>query len=360
MKVVVSAGGTGGHIYPALAIIDKLKELVKDLDVLYIGTTDRMEAEIVPKRSIKYLAVEISGLNRKKPLANIQVYKKYRRALKIIEKELISYKPDIVLGVGGYISLPVCKVAKKLGHKIFIHEQNSIPGLSNKIISKYADLVGVSLEDSLKYFPAEKTVFTGNPCSEIVLSSKIATRKSLSLSEKPAILIVMGSLGSKTINMAMKEILPAFKDKDYQLIFVSGKDYYEEYSKLKLPRNVQVHAYLDNMAAYLKNIDLIVSRAGATTISEITVLGLPSILIPSPYVSHNHQELNAKVLEKAGASILIKEKDLSAQNLIDTIDLILNDKDKYDIMSNSNKQLGITNSATKIANILIDMVDEAK
>ncbi len=358
MRIIVSAGGTGGHIYPALAIIEKLKEQVDDLDVLYIGTRDRMEAEIVPKRGIKYLGVELKGLNRRNPLANFKVLSKYLKAKQILKKEISAFKPDLVLGIGGYITLPVCTIAKKLGYKVFIHEQNSIPGLSNKIIAKKADLIGVSLEDSIKYFPKEKTVFTGNPCSEQILKVKELSYKELGLKDMPTIMIVMGSMGSKTVSKSMIEILPKFANQNYQVIFISGKNYFEEFSKMNLPENVTVYPYLDNMGSYLKKTDLIISRAGATTISEITVLGLPSILIPSPYVTHNHQEENAKVLEEAGASIVIKEKDLSAQKLLESIDFVLKSKTKYDIMSESNKKIGIRDSASKIAKLLIDLAGE--
>lgn len=358
MRIIVSAGGTGGHIYPALAIIDKLKERVKDLEVLYIGTSDRMEAQIVPKKGIDFLAIDLKGLNRKKPLANFKVLKYYLKALKKLKKVIKGYNPDLVIGVGGYITLPVCKTAKSLGYKVFIHEQNSIPGLSNKLLAKQADLIGVSLEKSLKSFPKDKTVYTGNPCSEKVLDDKLVSREKILLKDMKTILVVMGSMGSMTVNKAMKEILPKFKDKDYQVIFVSGKNYYEDFKALNLPENVYVYDYLDNMSSFLKHSDLIVSRAGATTISEITVLGLPSILIPSPYVTHNHQYENAKVLEEAGASVLLEEKDLSADSLIEAIEGILNNKKKYDIMTKSNKKLGIKDSASKIADILIDLAGE--
>lgn len=358
MRIIVSAGGTGGHINPALAIIDKLKELDKDLDVLYIGTTDRMEAEIVPKREIKYLGIEIAGLNRKNPFANIKIFMNYRKAIKRLKKEISSFNPDLVLGIGGYITLPVCKAAKKMGYKVFIHEQNSIPGLSNRLLAKSADLIGVSLESSLKFFPKHKTVFTGNPCSENVLNNPKVSKIDLGFTNDKLVLIVMGSLGSKTVSAAMKDILPKFKTKDYQILFISGKNYFEEFSKIKLPDNVKVYPYIDNFPKYLQNADLIISRAGATTISEITVLGIPSILVPSPYVTHNHQEENAKVLEEAGAAVLLKEKDLNAERLLTAIDSILNDQEKYDIMSSSNKKIGIRDSASKIASLLIDLAGE--
>ena len=357
MKVIVTAGGTGGHIYPALAIIEKLKTLVADLDILYIGTTDRMEAEIIPKKGIKYLGVETKGLNRKNPFKNFAVLKTYLRAKRLLKKEIKNFNPDIVIGVGGYISLPVCQVASSLGIKVFIHEQNAIPGLANKLIAKKADLIGVSLEDSLNYFPQEKTVFTGNPCSERVYLAKALSKEDLGLDPKAKlVLIVMGSLGSLTINEMMKKILQDFRDKAYQVVFVSGKNYYEDYEKIDFPPNVHIYPYLDDMPSFLKNTDLIISRAGATTLAEITVLGIPSILIPSPHVTHNHQEENAAVLEKAGASLVIKEKDLETNLLLSKIDEVLSSK--YDIMAKNSKKLGIVDSASKIAKLILDLTGD--
>ena len=161
MRVVVSAGGTGGHIYPALAIISKIKEMDKNSEILYIGTTDRMEATIVPKTGINYIGIEMKGLNRKSIFKNVKVLSVYLKAKKKIRKILLDFKPDVVLGIGGYITLPVMEVATKLKIKTFIHEQNSIPGLSNKILSRKVDKIGVSLEDSIKYFDPKKTIFTG-------------------------------------------------------------------------------------------------------------------------------------------------------------------------------------------------------
>ena len=232
MRIIVSAGGTGGHIYPALAIIHKIKEKEPNSEILYIGTKDRMESTIIPNQNIPYFSIDMKGLNRKNPFKNISVLKNYAKNIKILKKEIKRFNPDIVIGVGGYVTAPVIYSAKKLGYKTFIHEQNSIPGLSNKFLSHYADKIGVSLIDSISYFPKEKVVYTGNPRSEEAYYAKEVSKKELGLSlsdTKKLVLIVMGSLGSTTMNQKLKDTLPLFKNKDYEVVFVTGKGYYEEY-----------------------------------------------------------------------------------------------------------------------------------
>ena len=360
MKVIVSAGGTGGHIYPALAIISKIKEMDQNSEILYIGTLDRMESKIVPECGIDFIGIEMKGLNRRNPFKNFKVLQIYLKAKTKIRKILKDFKPDIVLGIGGYITLPVIEEASKLGVKTFIHEQNSIPGLSNKLLSRKVDKIGVSLEDSLKYFDSNKTVFTGNPRSEEILKTRAVIKSKYGLSkDKKLVLIVMGSLGSQTMNNKLKSIIPLFNKKDYEVLFVTGQSYYDEYKNIdNIPNNVKIVPYLNDMLSVMKKTDLIVTRAGASTIAEITSIGIPSILIPSPYVTHNHQYQNAKVLEDAGASKIIEEELLEGKKLINFIDEILKDPKKYDIMKKNSEKLGVKDSASKIYNIIKTLIDE--
>lgn len=363
MKIIVSAGGTGGHIYPALAIINKIKEKEPNSEILYIGTKDRMESTIVPSKNIPYFWIEMKGLNRKNPFKNISVLKNYYNNVKILKKEIKKFNPDIVIGVGGYVTAPVIYSAKKLGYKTFIHEQNSIPGLSNKFLIHYVDKIGVSLPDSVKYFPKEKTVFTGNPRSEEAYYAKEVSKKDLGLNlsdKKKLVLMVMGSLGSTTMNQKLKETLPLFKNKDYEVVFVTGKGYYDEYKQVPVSSNVKIVPYLDNMTQVLKKTDLIVSRAGASSIAEITVLGIPNILIPSPYVTHNHQLKNAKSLEEREATVIIEEEKYDKENLVSTIDNIFNDSLVYQKLHNNVSSLGVKDSATKIYQILRNLIDGDK
>ena len=358
MRVIVSAGGTGGHIYPALAIINKIKEKEPNSEFLYIGTTNRMEHTIIPEKNIPYLGIKISGINRKNVFKNIEVFKDYKNSIKILKKKIKEFNPDIVLGVGGYVTAPVVYTAKKLGYKTFIHEQNQIPGISNKFLSHYADKIGVSLPESIKYFPKEKVFFSGNPRSEEVVGISPINKIDLGLDEnKKLVMIVMGSLGSTTMNQKLKETISLFNDKDYEVLFITGKNYYDTYKNEKVASNVKIVPYLDNMLSVLKKTDLIVSRAGASTIAEITAIGLPSILIPSPYVTHNHQLKNAEALEKEKATIIMEEKDYDGKKLVETIDSILNDIDKYNSLKENTKKLGVVDSATKIYQVIKKLVD---
>ena len=355
MRVIISAGGTGGHIYPAISIINKIKEYDKSSEFLYIGTTNRMEHEIIPEKGIPYLGIEITGLS-KNVIKSLKSMKLLTKSMKIVRKKIKEFNPDIVIGVGGYVTFPVIYEAKKLGYKTMIHEQNSIPGKSNRILSKYTDKILVSLPGSIKYFPEEKTVFTGNPrSSEVVKAIKI-NKKDLGLTEsKKLVLLVMGSLGSLTINKCLMEIIPKFKDKDYEVIVVTGKNYYDNFSHVKV-QNVKIVPFLDNMLQVLKVCDLIVTRAGASTIAEITAIGLPSILVPSPYVANNHQFYNAMELVDAKAARLLEEKNFESDSLLKEIDVVLNDKKLYKEMHENALKLGRVNSSDEILKIIIDLL----
>jgi UDP-N-acetylglucosamine--N-acetylmuramyl-(pentapeptide) pyrophosphoryl-undecaprenol N-acetylglucosamine transferase len=359
MRVIVVAGGTGGHIYPALAIINKLKQLNNNLDVLYIGNTDRMEKDIIPSLGIPFKGIEMSGMNRKNPLKNISVYVKYKRAYEEALKIVGEYKPDIVIGVGGYISLPVIKAAHTLGIKSIIHEQNAIPGLSNRILSKYTDKICVSLPNSVKYFPKDKVIYTGNPRSEEIIDIKTIRKDTLGYDEaKPLVIFVMGSLGSTTMTTKIKELIPKFKDKTYQVLIITGKAYYDDYKDIEVSSNVKLMPFYNDLIALMKDSNLMVSRAGASTIAEITAIGIPSILVPSPYVTHNHQYKNALELESIGASKIIEEKDFTSNIVLSTIDNILSNKELYNKMHEASLKLGVKDSATKICREIEAMVND--
>ena len=292
MKIIISAGGTGGHIYPALSIIEKFKEKEQDLDILYIGTHNRMEKDIIPNEGIKYEALEIYGFSKKNIKRDIQnvflIRKAYNKCLKIMKK----FKPDVVIGVGGYVTFPVVKAAHKLKIKTFIHEQNSIPGKSNLVLSRYASLVGVSFEDSKKYFKdAKKVIYTGNPCGNRALNAPVIKRKDLGFSShEKLVVVVAGSLGSATLNEKFKEFLHLCENAKFQVLYITGESYYDEFVKDEdFPENVIVMPYLNNLVGLLKNADLLVTRAGAGIITESLALALPAVFSASPYVAGNHQ-----------------------------------------------------------------------
>lgn len=358
MRLIVSAGGTGGHIYPALAIINKFKEHESNLDILYIGTHNRMEKDIIPKNNIKYEALEIYGFSKKDIVRNIKNIFLIVKANKKCEDIMKSFKPDVVLGIGGYVTYPVINTAAKLGIKTFIHEQNSIAGKTNRALAKKATLIGVSFPGSLEYFPSDKTFVSGNPCQENALTIAPMPKEKIGLSkDKKLVVVVAGSLGSETLNNKMKDVIKNIENKDYELLYITGANLYESFTKdLKIPNNVKVLPFLDNLSSLLKNTDLIVTRAGASTMSEIIALKLPAIFIPSPYVANNHQYYNALELKSKKASDLIEEKDLNSEKLIKMIDDILNDTKKYNTMKENLNNLGINNSSELIYQKIKDLV----
>ena len=358
MKYIISAGGTGGHIYPALAIINKIKEQDKLAEILYIGTTDRIESKIIPEKNVPYIGIELKGINRKNPFKNIKVLSCLNKANKILKKEIKKFNPDIVIGVGGYITYPVIKTANKLGYKTVIHEQNSIPGLTNKLLSKIVDKVFISLPGSREYFKTNNIIYTGNPRSEEITKVEKLNKNSYGHNEnKKLVIIVMGSLGSMTINNKLKEIIPSFKDKDYEVVVVTGNNYYDEFKNINID-NVKILPFINNMLEYIKASDLVVSRSGASIISELTTSGIQSILVPSPYVTNNHQYKNAKELEDNNACLILEESNFNKDNLIPMIDEILNNKDKYREMVNGNLKLAVTDSATKIYEEITKVIKE--
>ena len=361
MRVIVSAGGTGGHIYPAIAIINKIKEEEPKSEFLYIGTTDRMEKDLIPELGIRYEGISISGLKRKLTIENFKVLYQFIQARKQCKKIIKEFNPDVVIGAGGYVTGPVIWAAKKLGKKTFIHEQNSVIGLSNKYLTKYADKIGVSFESTLELFPKEKVRLTGNPCSEKAIKLKKAKKEDYGLDKnKKLVLIVMGSLGSKTINDKITSFLSDFKNKEYQVLFVTGESYYDTVKKLKVPNNVIIKPFIKDLPSLMKAADLIVTRAGASTMSEILVLGLPAIFIPSPYVTNNHQYKNAMDLVNKDAGLILEESKLTKDNLINLIDNTLSDKEAYEKMKDNLTELGIKDSSTRIYEILKEMIIDDK
>lgn len=351
MRIIVSAGGTGGHIYPALAIINRIKESEPNTEILYIGTTDRMEKDIIPVHGIKYIGLKIRGFERKLSFNNIRAIKYFLDAIKESKKIIKEFKPDIVIGVGGYVTAPVIYAAKKLGVKTFIHEQNSVPGLSNRFLIKYSDIVAISFPNTIDYIDKgrEKVIFTGNPCSEEAIKKPVMDKVKLGLSRnKKLVLIVMGSLGSKVINNKMKMMLQLFNNKEYEVLFITGKNYYEDFKDLSLASNIKVVSYIEDLARLIKTTDVMVSRAGASTMSEIMALCVPTILIPSPYVADNHQLKNALDLVDKDAAILIEEKDLDGDILVRTVDDLMSDEKKYKKIKGNLSKFSIPNSATKI------------
>lgn len=358
MRVIISAGGTGGHIYPALAIVNCIKEKEPNSEFLYIGTHNRMEKDIVPKTGIPFVGIEMYGFNRKNLLKNFKTIKclyKSKKQLKSIIKE---FNPDIVIGVGGYITYPVITTAHKLGYKTFIHEQNSVAGKANLMMADSVDLIGVSLKSSMNEFPTKKVIFTGNPCGENALKVKKIDKTTLGFTKgKKLVVIVMGSLGAENVHKFMKENINKFSSKNYEVLYITGKNNYEDIKSIKHPSNVKLLPYLDNLAGLFKDTDILITRAGASTLSEIIALKIPSILIPSPFVPNNHQFKNAMDLVNNKAALLVEEKDLTFDNIDTNINKLLSDKVYYLDMKNNLESMQVNDSATIIYNSIKKLID---
>ncbi|PLR97376.1 undecaprenyldiphospho-muramoylpentapeptide beta-N-acetylglucosaminyltransferase [Bacillus sp. T33-2] len=366
MRIAVSGGGTGGHIYPALALIREIQKKEQDVEFLYIGTEKGLESKLVPIENIPFKSIHITGFKRKLSFENVKTVLRFLKGVRDSKRLLKEFKPDVVIGTGGYVCGPVVYAASRLGIPSVIHEQNSVPGLTNKFLSRYADRIAVCFEEAKEFFPAEKTVLTGNPrASEVIGQDGIRGRLSAGLKMKmPAVLIFGGSRGAKPINEAVLKSLTELGSKPYQVLYVTGDVHYEEIRKevelVGNPENVIIKPFIHNMPEVLAGIDLVVARAGATTLAELTSLGIPSILIPSPYVTNNHQEKNARALSDYGAAELLLEKDLTGPRLIEHIDQILTDSLKLAEMKNGARQLGIPDAAKRLYKLMKDIVKVAR
>jgi UDP-N-acetylglucosamine--N-acetylmuramyl-(pentapeptide) pyrophosphoryl-undecaprenol N-acetylglucosamine transferase len=362
MKIVVSGGGTGGHIYPALAFINEVKKHQNDVDFLYIGTEKGLESKIVRQAGIPFQSIDISGFKRKISLENVKTVIRFLKGVWKCKQILKAYQPDVVLGTGGYVCGPVVFAASQLGIPTVIHEQNSIPGLTNKFLSRYVQKVAVCFEEAKAYFPAEKVVLTGNPrASEVFGKDGTKAKKELGLNEqKKTVLIVGGSRGARPINDAFLEVLKEAETKPYQFLYVTGEIHYDKVMKavndVGNPSNVVIRPFIHNMPEVLAGMDLIVARAGATTLAEITALGIPSILIPSPYVTNNHQEKNARALSAKGAALVRLESELSGEQLLHDIDEILLNEQKLAKMKEASLKLGIPDAAERLYHVMMELI----
>lgn len=366
MRIVVSGGGTGGHIYPALALIREIKKQVKEAEFLYIGTEQGLESTLVKREEIPFKTVHITGFKRKISPENLKTVWRFISGVSKSKAILKEFKADVVIGTGGYVCGPVVYAASKMGIPTIIHEQNSVPGLTNKFLSKYVDKVATCFEEAASFFPKEKVVLTGNPrASEVLNQDGIKGRLSVGLKLKdPCVLIVGGSRGARPINDAVIAALPSLGKKPYQVLYVTGEAHYESVKKevalVGNPSNVIIKPFVHNMPEVLTNMDLTVARAGATTLSELTSLGIPSILIPSPYVTNNHQEKNAQSLTTNGAAKMLLEKELDGTKLVEEIDTIMLQKEVLHNMKAASKKLGMPDAAIRLYDVMKEVVNKRK
>ena len=313
-KFIISGGGTGGHIFPALAIADELKRRHPDCAIHFVGAQDRMEMEKIPQHGYTITGIPISGLNRQKLLKNIWFPFKLLKSIAICRILLKSKKPDAVIGTGGFASGPLLWQAQRNGTPTVIQEQNSYPGITNKLLAKKAKAICVAYDGLEKWFPENAIIKTGNPVRATVFENtpdQGKARSSFGLNpNKKTILVLGGSLGARAINQAIEQQLPKLLENDTQILWQCGKLYINAYKK-HAADNVHVTDFIQDMAAAFASADIIISRAGAGTISELCIMGKPVILVPSPNVAEDHQTHNAKALSSKKAAILLPETELA-------------------------------------------------
>ena len=363
MRILVTGGGTGGHIYPALAFIRYVQKIQPDSEFLYVGTHRGLENKIVPETGISFKTIKIQGFKRKLSFENIKTVQLFIESIKRSKEILREFKPDVVIGTGGYVSGSVVYAAARMKIPTIVHEQNSVPGINNKFLSRFADKVGICFPDAAQYFPESKTVLVGNPrAQEVVTSGKSEVLEQYGLlPDIPTVLIFGGSQGALKINQAVIQALPQFSQKEYQVLYASGDRYYNEISEKfdveKISRNLSLQPYIKNMTDVMANVDLLIARAGATSIAEFTALGLPGILIPSPYVTNDHQTKNAQSLVNAGAVKMIADADLTGDKLVEAVDEIMNDPEKRERMAKASRQEGIPDAAERLWTLVNELVN---
>ncbi|MDR0768655.1 MAG: undecaprenyldiphospho-muramoylpentapeptide beta-N-acetylglucosaminyltransferase, partial [Dysgonamonadaceae bacterium] len=322
MKIIISGGGTGGHIFPALSIAGALKDRYPDAEILFVGAENRMEMERVPAAGYPIVGLPVAGFDRKNPVKNIGVVFKLLKSMYLARKTLKKFQPDIAVGVGGYASGPTLKTANSMGIPTLIQEQNSYAGVTNKLLAKKAEKICVAYEGMEKFFPAEKIVLTGNPIRKDLVNTEDNRKKSCTFfgldPDMKTVLILGGSLGARTLNECMIGALPALRDGSVQFLWQSGKIYFhdslkqlEKYSQ----HPIKLVEFISRMDLAYSVADLVVSRAGAGSISEFCAVGKPVILVPSPNVAEDHQTKNALALVNKDAALLVSDAD-APQKLI--------------------------------------------
>jgi|LSQX01.1.fsa_nt_gb UDP-N-acetylglucosamine--N-acetylmuramyl-(pentapeptide) pyrophosphoryl-undecaprenol N-acetylglucosamine transferase len=363
VKVMISGGGTAGHINPGIAVAKQIKKKNPDTDILFIGTARGLENKLVPRENFELRLIKVRGFRRKLSLDTLVAFKELFQGLLEARKIIKDYKPDIVIGTGGYVCGPVVFNASRMKIPTLIHEQNAFPGVTNRILSRFVNRVAISFKESGKYFNNKnRIVFTGNPIrNEMFDISRETARKNIDLPEDRTLVVVFGgSRGAENVNKAVAELIKKHgKEDKFDLIFATGEAQYNEISKgLKEHsyKNIKVVPYIYDMGNVMAAADLVVSRAGAITISELTALGVPSVLIPSPFVTANHQEYNARALEKQGAAVVILEEVLSPDILYEQIVDLLKDKEVLKKMARSAKKMGITDAAEKIYEMAQELI----
>lgn len=365
MRFIITGGGTGGHIYPALSIAERLKEEFPNTEILYIGTKNGLERDVVPRKGYPIKFVNAEGLSRQKSLKNVLTLLKTMQGVAQAMSIIARFKPDAVIGTGGYVAGPVMMAAVLLRKPTLIHEQNAFPGVTNRLLSKYVDHVALSFEEAEKYFKGKMMTHTGNPIRrEILTLSREDGLKGLGLAAgKKTILAFGGSGGATSLNQAMLDFYPYIAaHSDFQLVHVTGKRDYDQQMeaikarKIALGSRIRVEKYLYHIEEAYAVADLVIGRSGAITLAELTARGIPAILIPFPHSTENHQEHNARALEKAGAARVILDKELTGAAMTGMVDEIFSTKGVLEKMKQASLMMGRPDADQRIIQIVREIL----
>jgi UDP-N-acetylglucosamine--N-acetylmuramyl-(pentapeptide) pyrophosphoryl-undecaprenol N-acetylglucosamine transferase len=362
--IIISGGGTGGHVFPAIAIAQALQRSMPDSEILFVGANGRMEMEKVPAAGFNIIGLPISGLQRKFSLAIIRFVYNLFRSLSKAKKILKTFKPDICVGVGGYASYAVLRIAAKKGIPTIIQEQNSYAGIANKRLARSVSKICVAYDNMEKFFPAEKVIITGNPVRSDLIVNNTTRQDALDYfklnSNKPVLLTLGGSLGARTINNSIKMNLDLIKNRNVQLIWQTGRYYFNDIQKDlngRITADINITAFISRMDMAYSVADVIISRAGALSISELSMVGKPVILVPSPNVAEDHQTKNARALSDKNAALLIPDIQAEKELVSEALALI-EDKERCRMLSQNIAKMAISDSADRIAGEILDLIKE--
>ncbi|WP_299837916.1 undecaprenyldiphospho-muramoylpentapeptide beta-N-acetylglucosaminyltransferase [uncultured Tenacibaculum sp.] len=352
INVIISGGGTGGHIYPAIAIANEIKLRYPTARILFIGAKGKMEMEKVPNAGYEIKGLWISGIQRKLTIKNLMFPLKLISSLWNANKIIRKFKPDIAIGTGGFASGPALMMASRKRIPTVIQEQNSYPGITNKLLSKKANKICVAYDNLERFFPLEKIVKTGNPVRQDLLlihTKREEAQEFFNLDKKKkTVLVIGGSLGARRINQLIATELDFFESQNIQIVWQCGKLYYEEYKEFGDKNYVQIHQFLNRMDLAYAAADFVISRAGASSVSELCIVGKPTLFIPSPNVAEDHQTKNAKsIVDKHGA-IMLKESELNTFPVV--FETLLRDQGKQESLSENIKELALPNATSHIVN----------
>ncbi|MEL1242173.1 undecaprenyldiphospho-muramoylpentapeptide beta-N-acetylglucosaminyltransferase [Flavobacterium flavipallidum] len=357
-KFILSGGGTGGHIYPAVAIANELKSRYPDAAFLFVGAEDKMEMQKVPQAGYAIKGLWIAGLQRKLTLQNAMFPLKLMSSLWKSRKIIKEFKPDVVIGTGGFASGPLLQMANMLGVPTLIQEQNSFPGITNKLLSKKANKICVAYENLERFFPKEKMILTGNPVRQDLIAIDDKRAEAIEYFKldpnKKTLLILGGSLGARRMNQLIEKELKKIQDQKVQLIWQCGKLYFEEYKQYH-SENVQVLSFIERMDLVYAAADIIISRAGASSVSELCIVGKPVIFIPSPNVAEDHQTKNAKAIVDKKGAILLRETQLDAEFSL-VFEALLKDSEKQKQLSENIKELALPEATKQIADEVVKLI----